>query len=47
MAEASFGIAVARNAGLDERVLDIATRKALEFNDRLAILVTKVSEMTI
>lgn len=47
VAEASFGIAVARNAGLDERVLDIATRKALEFNDRLAILVTKVSEMTI
>ena len=28
VAEASFGIVVARKAGLDERVLEIASRKA-------------------
>ena len=42
VAEASFGIVVARKAGLDERVLEIASRKAEQFNDRLSTLVHRV-----
>lgn len=47
MAEASFGIAVARKAGLNARVLEIAARKAEEFNDKLAALVNRVKQMSI
>ena len=45
VAEASFGIVVARKAGLDARVLEIASRKAEQFNDRLSTLVHRVKAM--
>ena len=39
VAEQSFGIYVAKAAGLNDKVLEIALRKSNQFNDRLAQLV--------
>ena len=40
----SHGIYVATKAGLDKKVIEIATRKATEFNDKLGKLVKKVTK---
>ena len=47
VAEASFGIVVAKKAGLDPKVLEIASRKAQQFNDKLSHLVHKVKGLQI
>ena len=47
MAEASFGIVVAEKAGLNSKVLEIASRKASQFNDKLSVLVKKVKALNI
>jgi len=45
VAGGSFGILVAEKAGLNAKVLEIAARKAAQFNDKLARLVQSVKTM--
>ena len=47
VAHSSFGIMVAEKAGLNAKVLEIAQRKANQFNDRLSSLVQKVKALQI
>ena len=44
IAQASFGILVAEKAGLNAKVLEIASRKAAQFNDRLSSLVNRIKD---
>ena len=43
VSSSSLGIYVAKKAGLDSKVIDIAQRRASEFNDKLSKIVTQVS----
>lgn len=47
VAESSFGIMVAEKAGLNAKVLEIAARKAAQFNDKLVRLVHQVKSLQI
>ena len=47
IAEASFGIAVAKMAGLNPKVLQTAALKASQFNNKLSDLVAKVKALRI
>lgn len=47
VAHSSFGIMVAEKAGLNAKVLELAQKKANQFNDRLSHLVNRVKELKI